>query len=128
MVGGAGPELDIVDMNVLAGRDRLGGDADDLAELPHRLAVGDRLGRHLVAAADRFHRADIAQAHFLAGLQLAGRDDQGSVGLSCKTGGWLLRLSGLDIQIFSIGRQVPMRSACEKQLVATPILWGFRVK
>jgi hypothetical protein len=33
-----------------------------------------------------------------------------------------------DIQIFSIGRQAPMRNACEKQFAATPILRGFGVK
>ncbi len=45
-------ERAVVRMDVRAGRDVLGGKADDLAELEDRLALGDRLDRHLVPAHD----------------------------------------------------------------------------
>src|SRR5205085_330302 len=49
----AGLEDLIVRMDVVAGRDVLGGAADGLGILDHRLAGGDRLDRHLVAGLDQ---------------------------------------------------------------------------
>ena len=42
----------VLDMDVLAGADRLGGEADDLVVAADRLARRDRPGRHLVAGRD----------------------------------------------------------------------------
>src|SRR5260221_1163267 len=43
----------IVRVDMLAGPDRLGGEAEDLAVFAHRLARRDRAGRDLVAGPDR---------------------------------------------------------------------------
>jgi hypothetical protein len=45
-------ERAVVRMHMRAGRDVLGGEADDLPELEHGLPLGDRFRRHLVAAHD----------------------------------------------------------------------------
>ena len=73
VIGGAGPEGEVVDVDMLAGLDRLGGIADDLAELAHRLAGRDRLDRHLVTADDRLARA-YAETDWLADGDIAHGD------------------------------------------------------
>jgi hypothetical protein len=45
---------EIVDMNVLSGRNRAGGNADGLAVAEHLLAFGNRAHRNLVSARHRF--------------------------------------------------------------------------
>jgi hypothetical protein len=61
-------------MHVFAGRDRLGGVADDLAELAHRLPAGNRLDGDLVPLGDRLRGAHIAE-HRLAGGDVADGHD-----------------------------------------------------
>ena len=77
MVGGAGAELHIMDMDMLARRDLLGGDADDLAQLAHRRPALDRLDGELMAAANGLGGGDVPQPHRLAHGQIPGRDHQG---------------------------------------------------
>ena len=52
IVAGEVPHLDVVGVDVLAGRDVGAGEADDLVVLAHRLAGPDRPGRDLVAGGD----------------------------------------------------------------------------
>ena len=66
-------ERAVVRVHVGAGRDVLGGEADDLPELEHRLALGDRLRRHLVAAHDARRRRHAL--HGVAGLDAVDRHD-----------------------------------------------------
>ena len=61
-------------MDPFAGGDRLAGEADDLAELADRLALRDRLGRHLVAEGNSLVRRD-ALGDCGAWLGCIGRDD-----------------------------------------------------
>ena len=68
-----GGERAVVRVHVAAGRDVLGGEADDLAELEDRLALGDRLRRHLVAAHHAGRRLDAL--HGDARLDRVDRDD-----------------------------------------------------
>ncbi len=70
------PELQIVHMDALAGFDLRGCHADDLAELAHGLANGDRLDRQLVTAGNRLRRHDPAEADILARRNIAGCDHQ----------------------------------------------------
>ena len=68
------PHVAIVLVHPVAGGDRLAGEADDLAELPDRLARGDRLDGDLVAEGDALMRRD-AFGDRGAWLGSLGRDD-----------------------------------------------------
>ncbi len=76
MIRHTGPELDIVDVDVLAGGNRLRRHADDLAQLAHRSAALDRLHRQFVAARDRFDGLHTAQPDLFSHRQVPGGDDQ----------------------------------------------------
>ena len=64
-------------VDMLARRDGLGGDADDLAIFPNRFAGRDGLDRHLVALAHRLLHLDLAALDPVAGLEVAHGEDQG---------------------------------------------------
>ena len=53
----------VVAVHVVAGGDVLGGEADDLPEFQHRLALGDRARCHLVAAHDPGHGRDALRGY-----------------------------------------------------------------
>ena len=86
VVGGARPEGEVVDVDMLAGLDRRGGIADDLPELADGLAGGDRQDRHLVAAGDRLGGLHLGCDGF-AGRDIAHGHDHRIGGIESQ-GGW----------------------------------------
>jgi hypothetical protein len=67
-----GTHVEVVRMHVLAGRDRLACEADDLVVAAHRLALGDGAHRDLVAGRDQAARRHALDRR--AADQLAARD------------------------------------------------------
>jgi hypothetical protein len=67
-------DLAIVGMHVRAGRDRGGGEADDLAIAQHRLVLGDGARRDLVPGRDVALRLDLLVGQGGAGQQVDPRD------------------------------------------------------
>src|SRR5262249_9107073 len=75
-----GPELDVVDVDVLTGGDVAAGEADDLAVLADRVALPDRGQGELVAHLDRGREAErrvVEAGHGLRRGGLAGGRDVG---------------------------------------------------
>src|SRR5437870_2329726 len=99
-----GPHVAIVLMHPLAGGDRLAGEADDLAELDHRLALADGARRQLVAEGDALAGLDALAGRrvFLDALAsdedvVLGAEAKNACGFHGKHGlsdRWLERVSG----------------------------------
>ena len=66
--------LDIVDMHMVAGGDRLGGEPDDLVVFAHRLADRDRRRRQLVAGRDMDSSRDTLIRDIGARQKIGARD------------------------------------------------------
>src|SRR5205085_11539346 len=67
--------LEVVDVDMEAGRDRLRGESDDLAVAPHRLARGDPPRGDLVPRRNALLAHDTFLQEVGAGFELAAGDD-----------------------------------------------------
>ena len=89
----------VLDVDVLAGRDVGLREADDLVELPHRLALANRTGRHLVPGRDRLRGPHALARELGIGKDVDARHDdvvgrvqangEGKIGHRCQPPGVL---------------------------------------
>ena len=77
----------ILGVNMLARRDRYGGEADDLTIAADRFADRDRLDRHLVTGGNALDGAHTI-GHHHAGRQARARDQHAVIGMQADHGGW----------------------------------------